>query len=189
MTPIFPARRLLVALDPGLRECGVALFDLDSGELLAADMPINPERKARGLVAWAGMAKSVAWFVALHLTARRAAGASVSLTVASECPQVYTAGKSKGDPNDLIELAGVVGRVAGALGATSERSYLPREWKGTLDGDVMVERIKARVDERPHEHLRVQLPRAKDKQHNVWDAVGIGLHAVGRLAPRKVFPR
>ncbi|TQF12496.1 hypothetical protein FJV41_28865 [Myxococcus llanfairpwllgwyngyllgogerychwyrndrobwllllantysiliogogogochensis] len=181
--------RFLVALDPGLRECGVALFNLDTGELLAAGMPTNPERQARGLAAWACMAGAVAEFLSSFLEPLRASGAAVSVTVASECPQVYTAGKSKGDPNDLIELAGVVGRVAGALGATSERSYLPREWKGTLDADVMVERIKARLGERPHEHLRVQLPRAQDKHHNVWDAVGIGLHFVGRLAPRKVFPR
>lgn len=182
-------RNLLVALDPGLRECGVAIFDLDSGELLAAGMPTNAERKARGLAAWSRMAGGVAAFVSSFLEPLRAAGVAASVTVASECPQVYTAGKSKGDPNDLIELAGVVGRVAGELRATSERSFLPREWKGTLDGDVMVERIKARLGELPHEHLRVQLPRAQDKHHNVWDAVGIGLHVVGRLAPRKVFPR
>lgn len=182
-------RNLLVALDPGLRECGVAVFDLDSGELLAAGMPTNPERKARGLATWSRMAGGVAEFVSTFLEPLRAAGVAVSVTVACECPQVYTAGKSKGDPNDLIELAGVVGRVAGELRATSERSFLPREWKGTLDGDVMVERIKARLASDRNEHLRVQLPRAQDKHHNVWDAVGIGLHVVGRLAPRKVFPR
>ncbi|MCP3104638.1 hypothetical protein LZ198_37820 [Myxococcus sp. K15C18031901] len=181
--------RLLVALDPGLRECGVALFDLDTGELLVAGMPTNFESKARGLAAWASMATATAAFVSSFLEPLRAAGEAVAIVVVSECPQVYTAGKSKGDPNDLIELAGVVGRVAGALGATSERSVLPREWKGTLNGDVMVERIKSRLDERPCEHLRVQLPRAQDKQHNVWDAVGIGLHVLGRLVPRKVFPR
>lgn len=183
------ARKVLVALDPGLRECGVAIFDLASGELLAAGMPENPERKARGLAAWARMAAAVVGYVSACLEPLRAAGALGQVGVASECPQVYTAGKSKGDPNDLIELAGVVGRVAGGLRAASERSYLPREWKGTLDGDVMVERIKARVDERLVERARVQLPRAQDKHHNVWDAIGVGLHVVGRLAPRKVFPR
>nr|BDT33744.1 hypothetical protein MFMH1_34130 [Myxococcus sp. MH1] len=189
MTSASTVRQLLVALDPGLRECGVALFDMDSGELLAAGMPTNAERKARGLPAWARMADGVSAFVSSFLEPYRAAGEVISITLASECPQVYTAGKSKGDPNDLIELAGVVGRVAGSLKATSERSYLPREWKGTLDADVMIERIKARLAERPHEYLRVQLPRAQDKHHNVWDAIGIGLHVVGRLAPRKVFPR
>jgi len=184
-----PGRNVLVALDPGLRECGVAVFDLDNGELLAAGMPENPERKARGLAAWARMAAAVVRYVSELLDPLRSAGTLGSVSVASECPQVYTAGKSKGDPNDLIELAGVVGRVAGGLGATSERSYLPREWKGTLDGDVMVERIRSRVDERPVERSRVQLPRAQDKHHNVWDAIGVGLHVVGRLAPRKVFPR
>jgi hypothetical protein len=75
------------------------------------------------------------------------------------------------------------------LGTASERGFLPREWKGTLDGDVMVERIKSRVDERPAERARVQFPQAQDKHHNVWDAIGVGLFVVGRLAPRKVFPR
>ncbi|RJS14631.1 hypothetical protein DRW03_34725 [Corallococcus sp. H22C18031201] len=182
-------RCILVSLDPGLRECGVALFDVDTGELLAAGMPTNPEKRARGLAAWAPMGTAVAAFVSSHLAPLRTDSAAVSVTVACECPQVYTAGKSKGDPNDLIELAGVVGRVAGALGAATETSVLPREWKGTLDGDVMVERIKSRLSERPHEHLRIQLPRAADKQHNVWDAIGVGLHVLGRLSPRKVFPR
>ena len=56
-------RNLLVTLDPGLRECGVAIFDHDSGELLAAGMPENDERKARGLAAWARMGHAVARFV------------------------------------------------------------------------------------------------------------------------------
>ncbi|MDC0712736.1 hypothetical protein POL68_30015 [Stigmatella sp. ncwal1] len=103
--------------------------------------------------------------------------------------QIYMAGKSKGGSKDLIELAGIVGRVSCARGASFEASYLPREWRGTLDGGVMEERIKGRINERPVERARVRLPRAADKQHNVWDAAGVGLHAVGRLAPRKVFPR
>jgi hypothetical protein len=184
-----PSINLLVALDPGLRECGVAVFDRDTGELLAAGMPENSMRRARGLAVWASMATAVAVFVQAAIDELSALRPVASVHVVSECPQVYTAGKSKGDPNDLIELAGVVGRVAGALGASSELSYLPREWKGTLDGDVMVERIKGRIDERPVERARVRLPRAADKHHNVWDAVGVGLHAVGRLAARKVFPR
>ncbi|MCP3060953.1 hypothetical protein LXT21_19390 [Myxococcus sp. K38C18041901] len=105
-----------------------------------------------------------------------------------ELPRVYSAAHQKGDQNDLIQLAGVVGMLGGLLpSVASRRSVYPRDWKGTLDADAFIERIKQRLD--ATEHLRVELPATSSLHHNVWDAIGIGLHALGRLAPRRVFPR
>ncbi|WP_246137120.1 hypothetical protein [Myxococcus llanfairpwllgwyngyllgogerychwyrndrobwllllantysiliogogogochensis] len=105
-----------------------------------------------------------------------------------EMPRVYSAAHQKGDQNDLIQLAGVVGMLGGYLpNVASRRSVYPRDWKGTVDADAFIERIKQRLS--PVEHLRVELPSATSLHHNVWDAIGIGLHALGRLAPRRVFPR
>ncbi|NOJ83830.1 hypothetical protein [Myxococcus xanthus] len=70
---------------------------------------------------------------------------------------------------------------------TGRRSVYPRDWKGSLDADAFIERIKQRID--AAEHLRVELPSYSSLHHNVWDAIGIGLHALGRLAPHRVFPR
>ncbi|WP_338865154.1 hypothetical protein [Myxococcus stipitatus] len=105
-----------------------------------------------------------------------------------ELPRVYAAACQKGDQNDLIQLSGVVGMLGGYLpNVATRRSVYPRDWKGTLDAGAFIERIKQRLS--PVEHLRVELLGAASLHHNVWDAIGIGLHALGRLSPRKVFPR
>jgi hypothetical protein len=61
----------------------------------------------------------------------------------------------------------------------------PRQWKGTVDKDVMIERIKTSLD--LSEMKNVCLPKAKGLHHNVWDAIGIGLWASGRLSAKRVF--
>ncbi|TSC23282.1 hypothetical protein [Corallococcus sp. Z5C101001] len=173
----------LVSIDPGLRHCGVALFDVPSGALLCAGLPRNPA-PAHGelsLSSWASMASAVQEWL-------RPRVGDMAFHLVIELPRVYAAAHQKGDQNDLIQLAGVVGTLGGALApVASRRSVYPRDWKGTLDADAFIERIKQRLD--AGEHLRVELPAARDLHHNVWDAIGIGLHALGRLAPRRVLPR
>lgn len=151
----------LVAIDPGVRRLAFASFD-DQGlfEARLRDVPEN------GLFA-------LPFF---------------SVRVVIEMPRVYPVSRQKGDPNDLLQLARVVGRLQEhylAQGKTVELVE-PRTWKGTLAKGAMTERIKGRLH--AHEMDCVALP-AKHLAHNVWDAVGIGLHALGRLSPRKVVPR
>ncbi|RYZ37864.1 MAG: hypothetical protein EOO71_26325 [Myxococcaceae bacterium] len=173
----------LVAIDPGLRHCGVALFDVASASLLCVGLPKNPEpaHGALSLASWASMAGAV------HEWLRPRVGEE-PFQLVIELPRVYAAAHQRGDQNDLIQLAGVVGMLGGALAPVADRrSVYPRDWKGTLDADAFIERIKQHLD--AAEHLRVELPSAQDLHHNVWDAIGIGLHALGRLSPRRVFPR
>lgn len=169
---------LLATLDPGLRACGIAVFR--DSTLVAAGLPRNPQQRGRGGQTWFAMSLSVRLW--LHergfVTLRR---------VIAECPQVYTAGKAKGDPNDLIELAGVVGAVLGQADCDDIATVSPREWKGTLDADVMTERIRERLTATEAERIDPDVP--EHLQHNTLDAIGIGLHVLGRLAPRKVYPR
>ncbi|TXH08593.1 MAG: hypothetical protein E6R03_17935 [Hyphomicrobiaceae bacterium] len=101
-----------------------------------------------------------------------------------ECPRVYPSAQQKGDQNDLIDLALTVGRMM-EFGDTSEIVY-PRQWKGTVDADVMTERI-ARTARLRGDIKHVRLPRAKSKQHNVWDAVGIGYWVFGLLNQKKIY--
>jgi hypothetical protein len=115
-----------------------------------------------------------------------------------ERPQVYRDRSSKGDPNDLITLAIQVGRYTErceALGAKVEH-VLPREWKGTVDPDVLCHRVTRALSESERELLYTALaPLARKpmttehltsgKRHNVIDAVGIAKWAVsGRLPAR-----
>ncbi|NNB84589.1 hypothetical protein [Corallococcus exiguus] len=173
----------LVAIDPGLRHCGVALFDVSSASLFCAGLPKNPEpaHGALSLASWVSMAGAVQTWLRPRVL-------DEPFQLIIELPRVYSAAHQRGDQNDLIQLAGVVGTLGGALTPVAERrSVFPRDWKGTLDADAFIERIKQRLGSA--EHLRVELPAAQDIHHNVWDAIGIGLHALGRLAPRRVFPR
>lgn len=151
--------------------------------LHAAGLPKNPERQGgeMSLASWAAMAFSVREWLRPRL-------GDEPFQLVIELPRVYAAAHQKGDQNDLIQLAGTVGMLGGFLpGVSSRQSVYPRDWKGSLDADAFIERIKQRLD--AAEHLRVELPSTSSLQHNVWDAIGIGLHALGRLAPRHVFPR
>lgn len=168
-----------VAIDPGLRGCGFAVFEIESRELVSASYVKNPT---------AGddfeAARSMA--LSLHIayaTIKPAMPAPAMLW--GECPRSYSAGKQKGDQNDLIHLAGFMYAIAHQFsgGSTLLTRYYPREWKGTIDADQMLDRIIERLS--GDENARVR--KAGALTHNVIDAVGIGLHALGRLAPKRVF--
>lgn len=155
----------MIAIDPGVSKgIGYAEFTPSLGLLICAEL------MREGDV-----------IELLHLVPRQ--------LVVIEFPRIYPAASQKGDQNDLLELARVCGRIeqaALAEGHTVEMIY-PRDWKGTIDADVMVDRIQDRLGE--GETAMVTLPSAKSLHDNVWDAVGIGLWKLGRLEPRKVFPR
>jgi hypothetical protein len=99
-----------------------------------------------------------------------------------ERPQVYTVGK--GDPNDLVPLAGI----GAAFASRFDRFkwYLPKEWKGQLPKGIAFEkRILDRLDT-----LEIaEIIPAGSLTHNIYDAIGIGLHHLGRFQRRRVFAR
>jgi len=105
-----------------------------------------------------------------------------------EKPQVYRSRKSRGDPNDLIDVAVFAGCVLGAADAAEERFahelVVPRDWKGTIDKDVMIRRVLAwlREDERGV-FERAGAPASL--AHNVVDAVGLGIWYARRLGERE----
>ena len=152
---------MLVAVDPGVHACGVAVF-LRGGQLERAAYVTCA---GGGPVAVAGEVRD--WF-----------GSLVADRIVIERPQVYIPRLMKGDPNDLINLAMVVGALLATLHGPGE-TVLPASWKGQVPKDIMVNRIKKRLA--PEELARAMLPKTKDLQHNVFDAIGIGLWAVGRL--------
>jgi hypothetical protein len=98
--------------------------------------------------------------------------------VVIERPQVYTQRKQKGDPNDLITVALNAGAFAGLFyGQALIHDYRPHRWKGQIPKGVAIERFQRRLS--IEERARVEeVP--KTLMHNVWDAVGLGLHHIGR---------
>lgn len=103
-----------------------------------------------------------------------------------EFPQIYTSRKSKGDPNDLVPLAGVCMALAGRLDVPV-KSYTPSEWIGqikkTLKGDARLsprgKLIWAALDDQERAGVVVS--------HDSIDAVGIGLRYLDRIL-RHLYP-
>jgi hypothetical protein len=155
---------MVIALDPGVKAAGVAVF-ID-GELDFAWLAQGKSWQDTAYDAFQGLYRSKCRDPHQYTT-----------KVVIERPQVYQQRKLKGDPNDLVSVALMAGAFCGYAGSSALRpeivSVFPRYWKGQVDPDVMIERIKGKLSK--EETGRVELPRKKNLQHNVWDAVGIGL--------------
>lgn len=98
-----------------------------------------------------------------------------------EKPQVYVRGK--GDPNDLITLAILVGQYKERL----EKAHvpvtlvIPHTWKGNVPKSIHNDRVlgKLTVLERAL-YTQSVLSLAVSKRHNVIDAIGLGLWLLKR---------
>ena len=92
-----------------------------------------------------------------------------------ELPQSYQIQHQKGDQNDLIRLAWQAGKIDERHGAVDATELvLPREWKGQRPKKVTRNRAEQVLD--PFE-----LSLIKKDDHNLWDAVAIGLRVLGRV--------
>lgn len=169
----------MICIDPGINGCGLAEF-VFSGALVRAlyvpclcrvDRPTMAERVQAMVVELANRIEPMPWSDAILLTER---------------PQIYAHGKGKGDPNDLLSLAEICAGVAARRGRYYKwRTVSPREWKGSLNGDVMTKRIRAALTET--ERARVESYGRKGAlDHNTYDAIGIGLWYLNRLT-QKVY--
>ncbi len=173
---------LVVAVDPGVHACGVAVLSNNSGALRAAGYV---RAKVGGPC---DLATAVRAFVNSTLSIHdKLAFGSVALLVV-EKPKIYP-GTPHVDANDLIDLAAVVGALLVAIPADEVRTPHPQEWKGQIpkpkrstDPYIVEERNREKLT--PEEVERIEYPRAKGLRHNVTDAVGIGLWALRREALR-----
>ena len=153
---------MVLSIDPGLNHIGVALWT-EEGVLVRAWLARSHLRPSDPIGA--------RW-----IAVSRAVGSGRISRLVVERPQVYH--HSPGDPNDLIDLAGVLGCLVHIFD-TDVTMYRPRQWNGGRKKATVRGVAEAALTE--EEHARVELPRARSLSHNVWDAVGIGLHHFGRL--------
>lgn len=163
---------ILLAIDPGIRGTGAAIFD--GSTLIRVAYVVNPFAAGNQAGEAAAMGRAVVeWAGAVDV-------------VVTEWPRVYAtrirAGQSSGDPNDLLALAGVDAAVAVLVGARSA-SYCPSEWKGQLPKDVMGARILSRLTAAEQSLVMAVTPAYK--RHNAVDAIGVGLFHLCRLTPRR----
>ena len=143
----------MISVDPGTRWCGVA--EWKDAELIWAGLVSTDDLPSR----WVIVDDPI---------------------VVIEKPQVYQ--DMKVDPDDLVNLAIVVGRVIGPE-KRNVTIYKPSQWKGQLDKKITTARTLASLSK--EEISRIVLPRAvKTLGHNVYDAIGIGLAYLRKTGQR-----
>jgi hypothetical protein len=148
---------VLISLDPGVKVAGVAIFE--DNELTRAFLARGSGWHETAEAAWQALTDSYPASVLLNADA------------AVEIPQIYESRET--DPNDLITVALMAGAFASPV-CGEITTYLPFSWKGQVPKPIMTKRTKNKLSF--EEHARVELPSARGLQHNVWDAIGIGLH-------------
>lgn len=106
--------------------------------------------------------------------------------LAVENPLIYVKGKAR--PNDIVALARIYGAFMGGIDADFYTGPSPQEWKGTLNGDILTERV-ARVLSKTEHTLLVKAQRAGQGglTDHVLDGVGLGLFVLGRAGKAMVI--
>lgn len=175
---------MILAIDPGKRAVGCALF-ADSHDLISAALVEGAAKVFRdGPEVWQRTAEAVgAWVENLR---------SMVDSVAFERPGAYGADLPS-RTLQLQDLVAVDAWVCALFPLAKHVQFFPREWEGAVkrpkdwrEPDPVIQRVKGRLT--PDELARVQLP-APSRAHNVWDAVGIGLKAVGRFERKRYYGR
>lgn len=174
---------MIITLDPGLRASGLALFK--DSRLVEAELVTRTSSGKLAHRAHDCADTALRCHRAAQDMLRKHGGIGCLDRVVLEWPQIYQRGgtRTKGDPNDLLPLAGICSAFKVLLGDDVESLALhPAEWKGQLDGDVMLTRITGRLDDAER-----RLVPGGALAHNVIDAIGIGLHHLGRLQRTRAY--
>ncbi|NBT35950.1 MAG: hypothetical protein EBT03_10525 [Betaproteobacteria bacterium] len=157
---------MLLAIDPGKKHLGVALFE--NGRLVALDELKLPRKDEWTTTSPWRLASAVDAFCAWHGKQTKRVTDCVI-----EFPQIYDSSREKGDPNKSIRY---IHTNIGALLVLFQNADLiePQRWKGTIDGDKMISRALGKLD-------ATERTLTEEKTHNAHDAVGLGLWRVKRL--------
>ena len=173
----------VAAVDPGLNRSGVALFN-DDRQLIYADTVT-----ATKALVGADPGTRVVWMSRMIVRFLEARARYRDFHLVTELPQIYQRPKSKGDPNTtLIPLAAICGGVAvGSKNACTSTFIHPHEWKGQIpktrrgENYIIEGRVRAELSDDEYSCIPPKMP------HDGWDAIGIGLHHLGRWG-KKIYP-
>lgn len=153
----------LLAIDPG-RDTGWALFArvASSGAFTRGEYN-NPGQCQPSLVGCG--------LVHADTLGRLPGLAGAIDTVVIERPESYSG--QPVNPNNLLILSLRAGEVAGLFPRAVVQYVLPKVWKGQLPKEICHRRARAKMS-------AAELLVAKSKNHNIWDAIALGLWRLGR---------
>jgi len=159
-----PLRANLLCIDPGFRYFGFAVFGEDS-TLVHAGLS---KTKKDQWEAWSGQPPSflnIAYLLDNYEWLERRA--------VIEIPKVHRDTPNTEAITKLSAACGAYTAILQAAGFCVEWVE-PRVWKGTTPKDVMFNRIIAKLSEEEYTYID------KPKDHNVVDAIGVGLWKIKR---------
>lgn len=110
-----------------------------------------------------------------------------SLTVlAVEKPILYKHGQAR--PEDILNLRGIWGAFMGGIDAEQYFGPTPEEWKGSIDGEILNERV-VKVLNHSERMMLVDAQRQGKGglTSHVVDAAGLGLFTLGRMGKAGVI--
>tara|TARA_R110000824_G_scaffold119235_4_gene273236 strand:+ start:181 stop:633 length:453 start_codon:yes stop_codon:yes gene_type:complete len=142
-----------LSIDPGTKEMGWALWEDNELQMC-------------------GLARGTNWVETVLALPKFSV---VDLTV--EDQQIYR--HSPVDAHSLLAVARVAGAVVAHYGFPRFRLVMPVQWKGQLPKAVCARRTLSKLTEEERHQIEVA-PCPASLQHNVLDAIGIGLWANGR---------
>lgn len=177
----------LIAIDPGVHSMAIAVFG-DGGVLLDA---WNEESKSVFLTnVKLSVAEQVARWGSPSVRLINRLQSHVRLErnrIVGERQVVYPGAKGlKTNPNDLLDLAMCAGAFYGALCVDMVATLTivePAEWKAQVPKDITRTRIEGLLGS-----TEKMLIKKGGEMHNIYDAIGIGLFALGRAKKGMVKP-
>lgn len=170
----------LIAIDPGVHSMAIAVFE-EGGLLLEAwneGLPKAP--LAETLERWGSPS--------LRLVNRLQSLVRLEHNrIVCERQVVYPGAKGlKTNPNDLLDFAMCAGAFSSALCIDMLAGLTliePAEWKAQVPKDITKSRIANILT-----LGELSVVKKGGEMHNVWDAIGIGLFALGRAKKGMVAP-
>ena len=173
----------LIAIDPGVHSMAIAVFH-DDGTLVDAWNEATPmysvDDFSRMLEGWGSPSVRLVNRLQSHVRLE-------TNRVVGERQVVYPGAKGlKTNPNDLLDLAMCAGAFYGALCVDMAATLTvvePAEWKAQVPKDITRKRIEGLLS-----HSEPLSIKKGGEMHNIYDAIGIGLFALGRAKKGMVKP-
>lgn len=183
MTPV-------VGVDPGLRDCGVGVVDVDTGRVLRGWLSVNPVTSKSpepndGPVAWRAMARTVGQEVRALLDADGWSGDPPLLVIERQFLP-----KNPAMAHAIARLIGISGGLSLAVPALQVVDVMPAQWKPSRPKGASKKRLanKAPANAETWDSMdaeeRAAAPDAEKLStgHNVKDGLGIAKWAALNFA-------